>query len=452
MNQTLLKNARIVTDGQIKEGDLRIVGERIDAIATDCAATPGETVIDVAGRYVLPGMIDSQVHFREPGLTHKGDIASESRAALAGGITSFFEMPNTRPATVDLEALEAKFQLANGRAYGNFAFYLGATNDNLAQIQRLDPNVTCGIKVFMGASTGNMLVDNPDVLDGIFRDARTTVVTHCEDTPTILANEADARQRFGENIPIEEHPLIRSVEACWKSSSFAAELATKHGTDLHILHLTTAKEMALFTPGPLAGKRLTAEACVHHLWFSASDYPRKGALIKCNPAIKFDADRAALRSALAEDRIDLIATDHAPHTWDEKHAEHYAQQPAGLPLVQHALPMALELVRDGVLSLERVVHKIAHAPAERFGIVDRGHLREGYHADLVVVDLDSPYTVLRDGILYKCGWSPMEGERLHARVLSTFVNGTCAYRWDGETHAFPAAPSGQRLTFNKTST
>lgn len=449
MNRILLKHARLVSDGRITEGDLRIRGERIDAIGPGLAAGDGETVIDLAGRYLLPGMIDSQVHFREPGLTHKGDLATESRAALAGGITSFFEMPNTRPATVDLEALEAKFQLAQGRAYGNFAFYLGATNDNLEQIQRLDPNVTCGIKVFMGASTGNMLVDDPDVLDGIFRDARTTVVTHCEHTPTILANEAAARERYGDAIPIEEHPRIRSAEACWTSSSFAAELARRHGTDLHILHLTTAREMALFTPGPLAGKRLTAEACVHHLWFSERDYARKGALIKCNPAIKAETDRAALREALAEDRIDLIATDHAPHTWDEKHAAHYAQQPAGLPLVQHALPMALELVHDGLLSLERVVHKVAHAPAERFGVVDRGHLREGYYADLVVVDLEAPYTVLRHDVLYKCGWSPMEGERLHARILTTFVNGQRAYDWTDDGHRFHTAPAGQRLRFAK---
>lgn len=444
MTKTVIKNATLINDGRRTEGDLLIDAGRIARIGGEIAAD-GARVIDAAGRLLMPGVIDDQVHFREPGVTHKADIATESRAALAGGITSWMEMPNTNPQTVTLEALEAKFQLAGDRAWGNHAFYLGATNDNLDQIRRLDPNQTCGIKVFMGASTGNMLVDDPATLEQLFRDAPTLIVTHCEDTPTILANEARYREQYGEQIPMRLHPSIRSEEACWKSSSLAVELARRHGTRLHVLHLTTARELALFSPGPLAGKPITAEVCVHHLFFDESDYEAKGAQIKCNPAIKTRADRDALRRALADDVLDLVATDHAPHTWEEKQQPSYFKAPAGLPLVQHALPMMLELVRDGVLGLEQAVAKMSHAPAEMFAIVDRGFLREGYWADLVLVDLDDLYEVTRDSLLYKCGWSPLEGDTLHARVRQTFVNGELKYD-DGE---FLGGPNGRRLEFRR---
>jgi len=443
MSQTLLiSNARMVNEGRVSEGDLLIADGRIARIGGQISA-PGAEVIDAAGRLLMPGMIDDQVHFREPGLTHKGDIASESRAAVAGGITSFFEMPNTKPQAVTLEALEDKFALAQGRAWGNFAFYLGATNDNIDQIRRLGPNQTCGIKVFMGASTGNMLVDDPATLERVFRDAPTLVATHCEDTPTIKAIEEQYRAQYGDEIPVRFHPLIRSEEACWKSSSMAVDLARRHGTRLHVLHLTTARELALFETGPISGKRITAEACVHHLYFSDADYAQRGSLIKCNPAIKTAADRAALRAALAEDRLDVIATDHAPHTLDEKGDPSYFKAPAGLPLVQHALAMALELVHDGDLSLGQLVQKVCHGPAELFGLRERGFLREGYWADLVLVDLARTQRVSRDQVLYKCGWSPLEGDTLRSSIVATVVNGELKYR-DGE---FFGGPGGRRLEF-----
>ena len=391
----------------------------------------------------MPGMIDDQVHFREPGATHKGDIATESRAALAGGITSFMEMPNTKPLTVNLEALEEKYVRAKGRAWGNYAFYLGATNENIDEIRRVDPSQACGIKVFMGASTGSMLVDDSNALEKIFADAPILVATHCEDTPTILANEKVYREKYGDEIPLRFHPLIRSEEACWKSSSMAVDLARRHGTRLHVLHLTTARELALFEPGPVGAKQITAEACVHHLYFSEEDYERRDNFIKCNPAIKRKADRDALRADLAEDRLDVIATDHAPHTLDEKLDPSYFKAPAGLPLVQHALPMALELARDGVMSLPQVVHKICHAPAELFKVRDRGFLREGYWADLVLVDKGTPNRIEREQILYKCGWSPLEGEVFCAQVKTTIVNGRIKYH-DGK---FVGEADGVRLDF-----
>jgi len=444
MSTILIKNARMVNEGQVTEGDLLIRDGRIERLGGEIAAD-GAEVIDAAGLTLMPGMIDDQVHFREPGVTHKADIATESRAAVAGGITSFFDMPNTNPQTVTLDALEDKFALAAGRAWGNYAFYFGGTNDNIDEIRRLGPDQTCGIKVFMGASTGNMLVDDPATLEAIFRDAPTQVVTHCEDTPTILANEARYREQYGEQIPMRFHPLIRSEEACWKSSSMAVELAKKHGTRLHVLHLTTAREMALFEPGPVRGKRITAEACVHHLYFSDADYEQRDTLIKCNPAIKTAEDRSALRKALAEDRIDVIATDHAPHTWEEKHNPSYFKAPAGLPLVQHALCMALELVHDGDLSIEQLVRKTAHAPADLFGIGERGYLREGYWADLALVDMHKPQTVVREDVLYKCGWSPLEGDTLRSSVQMTFVNGELKY----DRGRFLGGANGRRLVFDR---
>jgi dihydroorotase len=396
----------------------------------------------------MPGMIDDQVHFREPGLEYKADMATESAAAVAGGLTSFMDMPNTSPPTLDAAALQDKYNRAAGRAWGNYGFYLGASNDNLDAIRSLDPLTAPGIKVFMGASTGNMLVDNPDTLDAIFRDAPTPIITHCEDTPTINANLAVFQAKFGDDIPVECHPEIRSREACMKSSELATSLAKKHGTRLHVLHISTADELALFEQGPLlradgSRKRITAETCVHFLRFDRSDYARLGNLIKCNPAIKDASDREALVRALAEDRIDVLATDHAPHTLEEK-ARHYTQAPGGLPLVQYALNAALELVHEGLLTTAQVVQKFAHAPAQLFDVSERGFLREGYWADLVLID-DAPMTVRREDVLSKCGWSPFEGTTFHSRIASTWVNGMQA--WDG-THLV-AAPQGQRLVFTR---
>lgn len=440
---TLIVNARLVNEGRETQGDLRIADGRIAAIAPQLAAREGETVVDAAGRWLLPGMIDDQVHFREPGLTHKGDIATESAAAVAGGLTSFMDMPNTNPPTLDAAALQAKYDAAHGRAWGNYGFYLGASNDNLAAIQTLDPKTAPGIKVFMGASTGNMLVDNPDTLDAIFRDAPTPIITHCEDTPTIDATLAAFKQKYGDALTPDMHPDIRSREACLKSSQLAVSLAKKHGTRLHVLHISTADELALFTPGPIQGKRITAETCIHFLRFDRADYATLGNLIKCNPAIKDASDREALIRAIAEDVIDVLATDHAPHTWEEK-SKPYAQAPSGLPLVQYALVAALELVHEGRLSVAQVVHKFAHAPALLFDVHERGFLREGYHADLVLID-DTAFTVRREDVLSKCGWSPFEGRSFRSRIAATWVNGVLA--WDGTR--LVGTPNGQRLAFDR---
>jgi len=442
-SSTLIVNARLVNEGQETQGDLRIADGRIAAIAPQLAARDGETVVDAAGRWLLPGMIDDQVHFREPGLTHKGDIASESAAAVAGGLTSFMDMPNTNPPTLDAAALQAKYDAAGGRAWGNYGFYLGASNDNLAAIQTLDPKTAPGIKVFMGASTGNMLVDNPQTLDAIFRDAPTPIITHCEDTPTIDATLAAFKEKYGDALTPEMHPDIRSREACLKSSQLAVSLAKKHGTRLHVLHISTADELALFAPGPIQGKRITAETCIHFLRFDRADYATLGNLIKCNPAIKDASDREALIRALAEDVIDVLATDHAPHTWEEK-SKPYAQAPSGLPLVQYALVAALELVHEGRLSVAQVVHKFAHAPALLFDVQQRGFLREGYHADLVLID-DTAFTVRREDILSKCGWSPFEGRSFRSKIAATWVNGELA--WDGTR--LVGSPNGQRLAFDR---
>ncbi|AKK67319.1 dihydroorotase [Xanthomonas translucens] len=442
-SSTLIVNARLVNEGHETQGDLRIADGRIAAIAPQLSARDGETVVDAAGRWLLPGMIDDQVHFREPGLTHKGDIASESAAAVAGGLTSFMDMPNTNPPTLGAAALQAKYDAAGGRAWGNYGFYLGASNDNLAAIQTLDPTTAPGIKVFMGASTGNMLVDNPQTLDAIFRDAPTPIITHCEDTPTIDATLAAFKQKYGDALTPDMHPDIRSRESCLKSSQLAVSLAKKHGTRLHVLHISTADELALFAPGPIQGKRITAETCIHFLRFDRADYAALGNLIKCNPAIKDASDREALIRALAEDVIDVLATDHAPHTWEEK-SKPYAQAPSGLPLVQYALVAALELVHEGRLSVTQVVHKFAHAPALLFDVQQRGFLREGYHADLVLID-DTAFTVRREDILSKCGWSPFEGRTFRSKIAATWVNGELA--WDGTR--LIGSPNGQRLAFDR---
>ena len=446
---TLIVNARLVNEGREFDGDLRIANGRIEQIGQGLQARGDEKVVDAAGRWLLPGMIDDQVHFREPGLTHKGDIASESAAAVAGGLTSFMDMPNTNPPTLDAAALEAKYALARGRAWGNHGFYLGASNDNLEAVRTLDPKSAPGIKVFMGASTGNMLVDNPETLDGIFREAPTPIITHCEDTPTIDRTLAEFKAKYGEDgLTPEMHPDIRSREACIKSTRLALSLARKHGTRLHVLHISTADELALFQRGPLvhpdgARKRITAETCVHFLRFDRADYARLGNLIKCNPAIKDEADREAIIDAIADDRIDILATDHAPHTLEEK-AKPYASAPSGLPLVQFALNAALELVHEGRLTTAQVVQKFAHAPAQLFDVANRGYLREGYAADLVLID-DTPYTVRREDVLSKCGWSPFEGTTFHSRIAATWVNGVLA--WDGS--ALVGDPAGQRLQFDR---
>jgi dihydroorotase len=425
LTDTLIKNAMLVNEGEIREVDVLIRSGRIERVDPEIPAATAH-IHDAGGNYLLPGLIDDQVHFREPGATHKGEIATESAAAIAGGITSFMEMPNVKPATTTRALLEEKYRLAAAKSRANHAFYLGATNDNIDEIRALQNGEACGVKVFMGASTGNMLVDRPETLEKIFSSSPVPVVTHCEDTPTITANEQKWREQYGDDVPVREHPLIRSAEACHKSSSLAVELARRHDTRLHVLHLTTERELALFDGGPLEQKRITAEVCVHHLYFDESDYADKGGLIKCNPAIKAASDRQALIAAVNSDLIDVIATDHAPHTWEEKQ-QPYFDMPSGLPLVQHALVSLLEQYHRGEFSLELIVRKACHAPAEVFGVVERGYVREGYWADLVLVDLDRPFTPTRENTLYKCGWSPFDGETFRSSIVATWVNGTLAY-------------------------
>jgi len=436
----LIKDARVVNEGRITESDVLIRSGRVEKIASDIAAVQDEKILEANGCFLLPGFIDDQVHFREPGLTHKGDIATESAAAVAGGITSFMDMPNVKPATTNRRALAHKYASAAGRARANYAFYFGATNDNIEEIRRLDAGEACGIKVFMGASTGNMLVDDPEALAQIFADAPMLIATHCEDSPLIRANELAYREKYGEDIPIEAHPLIRSEESCYKSSSFAVELARRHDARLHVLHLTTARELELFDAGPVTDKSVTAEVCVHHLFFDESRYEDLGARIKCNPAIKTAADREGLLAGLVNDKIDVIATDHAPHTLEEK-GESYFKSPAGLPLVQHAMLSLLEHFHDGRLPLELIVKKTSHSVAELFGIKDRGYLREGYWADMVLVDPERPTLVSGDNVMAKCGWSPFEGYEFRSTIAATLVNGVVAYR-DG---ALTDAILGQRM-------
>lgn len=438
----LITNAHIINEGHETQGDVLIKNGRIEKIGKLIEPLPGVRIIDAKGGWLLPGMIDDQVHFREPGLTHKGDLATESAAAVAGGITSFMDMPNTIPNATTREALAQKYRLAEGRAHANYAFYFGAANDNLEELKRLRPNEACGVKVFMGASTGNMLVDDPRTLEGIFANCPHLIATHCEDTPTIKANEERWKARYGEDIPVGEHPRIRSAEACYKSTALAMGLAKKYGSTLHVLHLTTAKELEFFPPDPLKDKRITGEACVHHLFMDESWYATRGNGVKCNPAIKSAQDRAALVQAVKDGRLDIIATDHAPHTAQEK-AQKYVKAPSGLPLVQHALLMLLELVKRGELNLRTVVQRTSHAVADRFGIPERGYIREGYWADLVLVDPHRPTTVSRDNVLYKCGWSPVEGVTFAHSIAATWVNGELA--WDGT--AVAAKPAGHRLQF-----
>jgi dihydroorotase len=428
----------------VQDADVLLDGDRIARIGPDLSLPSKARLIDAAGKFLLPGMIDDQVHFREPGMTHKGDLATESAAAAAGGITSFMDMPNVNPQTTTRQALANKYEMAADRCTSNYGFYFGATNGNIEEIKALSVNEACGIKAFMGASTGDMLVDDPQVLEQLFQHAPLMVVTHCEYSPTIWDNEAKARERFGEDVPFSEHPKIRSAEACLASSTIAIELATRFDALLHVLHLTTAIEMGLFSPAHRSEKRITAEVCVHHLWFDESRYDELGSDIKCNPAIKSAKDREALIAALNDGRIDIIATDHAPHTIEEKAAS-YFKAPAGLPLVQHALLVLFDLMADDQIPIELIVERACHAPADLFGVVDRGYVREGWFADLVLVDPDKPCSVSRDNVLAKCGWSPFEGHTFSSSIDTTIINGSVAYENGKLTGAIP----GKRLDFTR---
>ncbi len=444
MKKLLITNTRLINEGKIRDADVLVHGERIEKIASGLAADDSCQVLDAQGKFLLPGMIDDQVHFREPGLTNKGDMATESAAAVAGGITSFMDMPNVNPQTTNREALADKYVMAEGRCSANYAFYLGATNRNIEEIKALQVNESCGIKAFMGASTGDMLVDNPESLELLFEHAPVIVLTHCEHSPTIRDNEARAKTDFGENVPMTEHPNIRSANACLLSSSQAVDLARRHNALLHVLHLTTAIEMGLFSKAHRNEKRITAEVCVHHLWFDDSRYGELGTRIKCNPAIKRPEDRLALLKAVNEGRIDIIATDHAPHTIAEK-GKTYFKAPAGLPLVQHVMQCLFDLAKDEQLSYENIVDKTSHAVADIFGVVDRGYVREGYFADLVIMDPDKPYTVSSANLLAKCHWSPFEKHTFSSSVDTTIVNGTVVYQ-DGE---LTGDIVGQRMAFNR---
>ncbi|RLA31260.1 MAG: dihydroorotase [Gammaproteobacteria bacterium] len=444
MNKLLITNARLVNEGEIRDADVLVHGERIEKIAAGITAEDSCQVLDAQGKFLLPGMIDDQVHFREPGLTNKGDMATESAAAVAGGITSFMDMPNVNPQTTNREALADKYVMAEGRCSANYAFYLGATNRNIEEIKALQVNEACGIKAFMGASTGDMLVDNPEALELLFEHAPVIVLTHCEHSPTIRDNEARAKTDFGENVPMTEHPNIRSANACLLSSSQAVDLARRHDALLHVLHLTTAVEMGLFSKAHRSEKRITAEVCVHHLWFDDSRYEELGTRIKCNPAIKRPEDRLALLKAVNEGRIDIIATDHAPHTISEK-GKSYFKAPAGLPLVQHVMQCLFDLAKDEKLSYENIVDKTSHAVADIFGVVDRGYIREGYFADLVIMDPDKPYTVSSANLLAKCHWSPFERHTFSSSVDTTIVNGTIVY----QDSALTGDIAGQRIAFSR---
>jgi dihydroorotase len=436
MSTLQLVNAQLVNEGRIFAADVLIRDDRIERIGA--GPTPaGTKTIDLNGKHLLPGLIDDQVHCREPGLTHKATLGTESLAAVCGGVTSFLDMPNTQPPTVDRAALADKRRIAAATCHVNYGFYIGATNTNLEELKQVGPEDACGIKVFMGASTGNMLVDDARALEGIFAEAPLLIATHCEYSPLIWENERRYRDKYGDAVPIEAHPLIRSVEACYRSSSMAVDLAKRHGARLHVLHLTTSRELELFEPGPIDRKRITAEVCTHHLWFDESSYATLGAKIKCNPAIKTAADRAALRRAVLEDRIDVIATDHAPHTLEEK-ARGYFEAPSGLPLVQHSLLMLLDQHADGLFSLPKIVEKAAHNPAKLFGIEDRGFIREGYFADLVAIDLGGVTRVDAAQVRYKCGWSPFLGTQFRGSVFLTLLNGVPVYR-DGQPVDGPRA-------------
>ena len=444
MGEILIKNAKVVNENKIFECDILLDDELIVRIDKDISSDNAE-VIDVEGNYLLPGIIDDQVHFREPGLTHKGDIASESRAAVAGGITSFMEQPNTNPQTTTIEKLEEKFARAADSSFANYSFLFGGTNDNLEELKRLDKNACSGVKLFLGSSTGNMLVDDEVIIEEIFKNTEMVISAHCEDETTIKRNLAKYREQYGDDIPIKYHPLIRSAEACYLSSSKAIALAKKTGARFHVFHLSTGIETDLFRNDiPLEQKKITAEVCIHHLWFSDADYDAKGTLIKWNPAVKTAEDRSKLWDALLDDRIDVIATDHAPHTLEEKDNV-YTQAPSGGPLVQHALPAMLEKYHDGVISLEKIVEKMCHNPAILFQIKNRGYVKEGFYADLAIVNLNDSWKVTKENIAYKCGWSPFEEHTFRSKVSHTFVNGHLAY----ENGKYSTQRNAKRLTFNR---
>ena len=442
----IIKNAQIVNEGITFSGDVLIEGQYIKEIASSISIKNSNvTIIDAKGNYLLPGVIDDQVHFREPGLTHKASIESESKAAIAGGITSFIEMPNTKPQATTIDKLEDKFQIASKTSSANYSFMFGGTNDNLDEILKVDCRKVAGLKLFLGSSTGNMLVDNPEVLEKIFRSTDLLISVHCEDEDTIKQNTSHYLSKYGENIPIKYHPKIRSAEACYISSSKAIALAKKTGARLHVFHLTTAKEMELFSnTKPLKDKKITAEVCVHHLWFSDLDYETKGTFIKWNPAVKSANDRAALWEALLSDKIDVIATDHAPHTFEEK-SNSYMKAPSGGPLVQHALVAMMEAYHNGKISIEKMVEKMCHNPAVLFQIEKRGYIKQGYFADLVLVNPNNPWTVNKDNILYKCGWSPFEGKSFKSRISHTIINGNLIYK----NTSFLNETRGKRLTFER---
>ena len=441
----LIKNARIVNEGTVVESDVLIEAGRIAKIDSSIGPKSASVnVIDAEGKYLIPGIIDDQVHFREPGLTHKGDLHSESRAAVAGGITSFMEQPNTKPAATTVEELEKKYQRAAQVSLANYSFNMGASNDNLEELKKVGKRDVAAIKIFMGSSTGNMLVDQQKTLEGIFQLDH-QLITHCEDEQTIRTNLEKAKQQYGEDIPMSMHPVIRSEEACYLSSSTAVELAKKYNSRLHVFHISTAKETELFTNKiPLAEKRITAEVCVHHLWFDDSQYESKGSHIKWNPAVKQASDREGLWKALLDGRLDVVATDHAPHTLEEK-SNKYLNAPSGGPLVQHALPAMMERVHDGVWDIQTMVEKMCHNPAILFRMEDRGYIREGYHADLVLLEPNRPWKVSKDNILYKCQWSPFEGTVFKSKVTHTFVNGHLAFK-EGN---FDDSQLGERLLFNR---
>lgn len=446
MSRILIKNAKIVNEGAIFEGDVLIEDKFIVEIAESISAKSSDVkIIDAAGNYLIPGAIDDQVHFREPGLTHKGDIESESKAAIAGGITSFIEQPNTVPNAVTQELLEQKYEIAAQKSFANYSFMMGGTNDNLEEVLKTNPRNVAGIKLFLGSSTGNMLVDNQETLEKIFSSTPMLIAVHCEDEATIRHNLEKYKEEYGEDIPVTKHHLIRSEEACYISSSKAIELAKKTGARLHVFHLSTAKEMDLFTNKvPLEEKKITAEVCVHHLWFTDEDYKTKGNFIKWNPAVKTATDRDALWEALLDDRIDVIATDHAPHTLEEKQ-QSYLKAPSGGPLVQHAVVAMFEAFHQGKISVEKIVEKMAHNPAKIFKIEKRGFIREGYFADLVIVDSGLPWSVKKENILYKCGWSPFEGYTFKSRITHTFVNGELVYN----NFKVKGSGNGERLLFDR---
>ncbi|MFN3403797.1 MAG: dihydroorotase [Cytophagaceae bacterium] len=445
MKKILILNARIVNEGKIFTSDLFIEGEYIAQIGGNLSGKHADITIDAKGQLLLPGVIDDQVHFREPGLTHKAEIYTEAKAAVAGGITSFMEMPNTVPNTLTQELLEDKYKIAAERSLANYSFFMGASNDNLEEVLKTNGKNVCGIKVFMGSSTGNMLVDNPSTLENLFKNCPLLIASHCEDEATVRANMEKYKKLYPETAPSYVHPEIRDVEACYKSSSFAVELAKKYNTRFHVLHISTEEELALFRNDiPLKEKRITAEVCIHHLWFDKSDYEKFGDRIKWNPAVKERRHKEALLKGLLENKLDIIATDHAPHTVEEKSAG-YWKAPSGGPLVQHSLVAMLEFYHDGKLSLEKIVEKMSHAPAECFEVKQRGYIREGYFADLVLVDLAASEEVKNENLLYKCGWSPFEGYKFRSKVTNTIVSGHLAYR-DGK---FDESVKGKRLLFNR---